>query len=85
MDKLVPIEPTEEMIDAAEEDMLERRNHGMQIYAADVWGVMVRAAPSNDDLIAVLHRVHNALIDPSRPRQAVGEMVAYLLAKAGAL
>lgn len=40
------------------------------------------AVKSNHDaMVMVLHRVHNALATPSRPRQSIGEMVEFLLNK----
>ncbi len=40
---LAPREPTEAMIDAAEEEMASKRGFGMRIYAADVWESMIKA------------------------------------------
>lgn len=41
---IVPREPTEEMIDAAEEEMQVVRQHCCTVYACDVYETMIRAA-----------------------------------------
>lgn len=42
---MVPVEPTEGMADAAEEEMEQRRSHGCRVYASDVWEAMIAARP----------------------------------------
>lgn len=37
----IPAEPTDEMIEAGEEEIASRRSHGCRVYAADIWGAMV--------------------------------------------
>ncbi len=43
--KLVPVEPTDAMIDAGEDEARERRSVGMQVYASDIYHAMLSTAP----------------------------------------
>lgn len=40
---MLPLEPTDAMIEAAENEMDARRQLGGRIFASDIWAVMVRA------------------------------------------
>jgi len=51
------------------------------IHAGDM-AVIDQQSERIEELEADLNRIHDALMDPSRPRQAVGEMAAFALAKA---
>ncbi|WP_312412073.1 hypothetical protein [Shinella sp.] len=44
--EVIPVEPTDEMIEAGEEEIASRRQHGCRIYAADIWSAMVAATRS---------------------------------------
>lgn len=41
--KMLPVEPTDGMIEAAEEMIADYNQHGCRAYAGDIWRCMVRA------------------------------------------
>lgn len=44
----IPIEPTDAMIEAGQEEIANRRAHGCGIYAADIWSAMVAAMDAGE-------------------------------------
>ena len=68
----------------AENTRLKSENAALNAIHAGDMAVIDQQSERIEELEADLNRIHDALMDPSRPRQAVGEMAAFALAKAKA-